>query len=81
MVLSMMDQKSRNALANPWLYASFLIALVTSPLLFWMSLVVGAGILITGLFGNWRSSEAIGFGLILGAIPYPLLGIAQNLLS
>lgn len=78
----MKDQEDRrNALSNPWLYASFLVALLTSPLLFWMSLVVGAGALVVSVIWNVRSTDAMGFGLILGALPYPLLGLAQNLLN
>lgn len=67
---------------SPWLYGGLVFALVTSPFIFWWSLVVGV---IAGGTGAvlfvWKRHLvvlAIGIGLIIGGLPYPIAGLIQN---
>ncbi len=64
---------------SPWLYVTFVVTLLLSPLLFWISLVIGAPTVVAGALWGRRSVTAIGLGLILGGLPYPLLGFVQNI--
>lgn len=61
------------------MYVCFAIALVTSPLTFLWFLVLGAAIAAAGLVMKQRTVLATGLGLLIGAVPYPLLGLLQNL--
>lgn len=65
-------------LRSPWLYVAAVVALVTSPVLFWWALVLGGLASVTGLLLRKRSLLAAGLGLVVGGLPYPLLGILQQ---
>lgn len=64
---------------SPWLWVAGVVALVTSPMLFLSSLVVGAAASIVGavLWGVRRRAWLLagGIGLVLGALPYSLAAL------
>lgn len=67
----------RSILRSPWLYVSFAVALITSPLTFLWFLVLGTVAVAVGLAMKQGTLLAVGIGLILGAAPYPILGLLR----
>lgn len=67
----------------PWLYVAFAVALIASPFAFLPLLLVGAAVVIAGVFIYAMERQQIpltvGLGLVLGSLPYPILGLLQNL--
>lgn len=66
-------------LRSPWLWVAGVAALITSPMLFLSSLVVGLTASIVGgaLWGTRRRAWLLagGIGLVLGALPYSLAAL------
>ncbi len=64
---------------TPWFWFPFVVSLVTSPALFWSSLVVGGALVAVGV-ALWIAHRrnpvlAVGLGLVLGSTPYALAGL------
>ncbi|WP_448062006.1 hypothetical protein [Cellulomonas hominis] len=80
--VSTASERPRSVLRYPWLYVAVVFALATSPFIFWWSLVIGVSLLVVSLLVRARrarfSLQATGVGLVLGAAPYPILGLLQN---
>ena len=75
--------RRRSMARVPWLYVAFAVALIASPFAFLPLLLVGAAVVIAGVFIYAMERQQIpltvGLGLVLGSLPYPILGLLQNL--
>ena len=64
---------------TPWFWIPIVVSLVTSPALFWSSLVVGGALVAVGValwIAHRRNSVlAVGLGLVFGSTPYALAGL------
>ena len=64
---------------SPWFWVPLVVSLVTSPALFWSSLVVGGALVAVGValwIAHWRLTVlAVGLGLVFGSTPYALAAL------
>ena len=65
--------------ADPLFWIPFVVSLITSPALFWSSLVVGGAFVAVGV-ALWIAHQrkpvlAVGLGLAFGSTPYALAGL------